>query len=277
MSSAPASGSSAPSSIEARADRVVRLLHGASYRHGAEQFRDTAMAALREAIPFRSAWWGMARSEGLRSHTLHVSLPWHLPDGFVEAWEAMKGEDAVAEAALLAPDRTILVGAAEIAAVPALTELATRFDIGNAATTVSVDATSGLVTFLSLYRGAAESPFSEAERALKERVMPHLILSWHANWLQELGRARLRTDSANGALALADRRGFLHVTDGRFGKLLQREWPQWRGPLLPGPVRDAIGCPDPVQTGSLLVRSAPSGDLHVLECVPAVAEADASA
>ncbi|MCU0868922.1 MAG: hypothetical protein MUF30_04865 [Burkholderiales bacterium] len=152
--------------------------------------------------------------------------------------------------------------------------MAQRFDIGGALTTVTPDAASGLVTFLSLYRGGADAPFDETDRALKERVMPHLILSWHANWLQELGRARLRTDGTRGALALADRHGLLHVTDSRFGPLLLREWPQWQGPLLPEPVRAAIGHGDPVRAGSLMICCAPSDDLFVIACIPEAMPAD---
>lgn len=102
--------------------------------------------------------------------------------------------------------------------------------------THAADPVTGLGTAITLYRKNPDRPFSEQERQIKQALMPHWIAALNRNriapWLRDAA-----LDVHYPATAILDPEGALRYTTGDFAEMLQREWPGWRGPLLPEPLQ----------------------------------------
>lgn len=95
---------------------------------------------------------------------------------------------------------------------------------------------TGLETGINLMRIDEGRPFSETERRMKQALMPHLIEAFARSQIEPWVRDTLPVPQFPAA-AIVDEFGALrHAADG-FGEMLQTEWPQWQGPVLPQPLR----------------------------------------
>jgi DNA-binding CsgD family transcriptional regulator len=232
------------------------------------QFQQAALQRVADDLPFRSAWWGMARAQPGGGFALHSTFGLALPEHFVTSWESVVLEDELASAVTARPGITVRFAPDDFDRTRGLALMAQRYDIGSAVSTVIADRRLGLVSFLSLYRPASAPAFDENERCLKELLMPHLTATWHANWLQHFDRLRGADERRGGGLALADRHGILHVADAGFADLVRTEWSGWSGPALPPPLFALIDGEAAFQGRRLGVSSWREGDLIVLRAQP---------
>lgn len=235
------------------------------YRYAREltldEFQRRALDRVAEAIPFDAAWWGMARTD----RELHSSYLFRLPDDFKDVWEANKDDDVLAMRVIQNPGVTVVFDLPGTDRAPGLRTLFDRYAIHQVLCTLLMNPELKLTTFLSLYRTAASPPFTEGERRLKELLMPHLWATWTANWITQLAQIRAYRVVDRTAHAVADLRGVLHAAESRFSALVQREWPDWRGPTLPGPVRDAFRSGLPVRAQHVIVQVSPVSGLYLVQ------------
>jgi DNA-binding CsgD family transcriptional regulator len=103
------------------------------------------------------------------------------------------------------------------------------------------DAIAGVVTGISIFRRGREDPFGEFDEVFIDGVGPHIIDAWTHNWLLDLGAAHTDRVAPNTATAVLTAQHVLTATDDHFARLLNREWPNWRGPTLPEPLDSHIG------------------------------------
>lgn len=211
------------------------------YRYAREltlsEFQGRVLARLQAALSFDSAWWGVSRQD----HLIHCSFPYGLPAEYQDFYQAhVAATDTLAEAALARTDRGIRFGPKDFARSPGLSLLTRHFGIRQSLTVVRVTPTLNLVMFISLYRRNARPAYTEAERQAAEWVMPHLWATWTANWIAQM--KHIRADSAAQRIghAVADAAGVLHSAEPRFLALLQMEWPDWDGPILPAELKRAL-------------------------------------
>lgn len=105
--------------------------------------------------------------------------------------------------------------------------------------TQAVDPVTGLGTAITIYRKDPDRPFSEQERLVKQALMPHWVAALNQNriapWIRDTAYA-LNYPAA----AIADSAGGLRYATESFGEMLHMEWPDWRGPGLPEPLRDLL-------------------------------------
>lgn len=93
-----------------------------------------------------------------------------------------------------------------------------------------------LAAGLSLYRRDANAPFTAAEGATLEDAVPHIVEGWTESLLGELQRSAEERDLpfAVGVLT-ADLT--LTAAHREFETVMALDWPDWRGPQLPGELR----------------------------------------
>lgn len=235
------------------------------YRYARElplgEFQRGVLDRLRELLPFDAAWWGMARTD----RSLHSSYPYHLPPSFVDVWTQNRDGDDLAAAVTANPGVTVHFDSRAMWNSAGMRELLKAFDIHQALCTLLMNPTLKVSTFLSLYRLSGRPRFSAAERAFKQLVMPHLWAAWTANWVAQLASARAHSASSQVAFAITDQQGTLHDAEPHFAILLRREWPEWRGPELPAPLRAGLDGGRPIEREHIVARMYPVRGLFLAE------------
>jgi len=118
---------------------------------------------------------------------------------------------------------------------------AERYGMQHTLVTVTRGPVSDLLGAITLYRADPANAFSEQERLLQQNLVPHLVALCNRSRIQHLqdaqhpGRERRRR-----AAALVDGKGVLYNANPGFIDLMLAEWPDWRGPILPPALFDAI-------------------------------------
>ncbi len=226
------------------------------------EFQQRVLERLALALPFDSAWWGMAALD----RDLHSSFPFRLPPGFVDYWESIRGQDLMADAVMREPSVTQSFDHARLHSTPVFAAFADQHGIREALCTLLMNPTLNLTTFLSLYRrGPGARPFSEAERQLKQLVVPHLWAAWASNWISQLAAAHEHSLSTRVTLAVVDQKGVLHAAEARFSELMRLEWPDWTGPELPPALRAPLPVEGVIELEVLHARLVRASGLHLVE------------
>ncbi|MBS0611912.1 MAG: helix-turn-helix transcriptional regulator [Proteobacteria bacterium] len=225
-------------------------------------FQERVLERLAEALPFDSAWWGMSALD----RELHSSFPFRVPQDFVDHLCGIRGQDLMADELMGNPGVSLNFDYAALHATPVFTAFVDRFDTRQALSTLLMNPDLNLTTFLSLYRrGPGSQPFSEAERQLKQMVMPHLWAAWSSNWIAQLAAAKAHSVSDRVSLAVADQKGLLHAAEPRFSELMQMEWPRWSGPELPTELRADLRLEGPRERHVLTTQLIPVRGLYLVE------------
>jgi signal transduction histidine kinase len=110
---------------------------------------------------------------------------------------------------------------------------------------MAADPSTGTFSVVCWHRDPTLPRFSDADRALHERLLPHWMECFQ---MQRVGRVLRDLDSASvpGQLvALAEASGLIHYAQNGFGELLAEEFPGWPGSHLPAPVVSAIATGQP--------------------------------
>jgi DNA-binding CsgD family transcriptional regulator len=208
------------------------------YRYSREltltEFQERTLERLQDDLAFDSAWWGIAHS----SHDIHGSYPYRLPGDYPSFYLThVKSTDTLAEAAQAQHGESARFGPADFARSRGLSLLMGQFGIQQALCCVVGIPKLDLLMFVSLYRHGQQPLYTEEERQFCNWVAPHLWATWTANWIAHMEHIRANNGPSRVAHAICDQRGILHNVEPRFVELLQTEWPEWRGPLLPSVLR----------------------------------------
>lgn len=235
------------------------------YRYSREltmgQFQRRVLERLGEVLPFDCAWWGMSRDD----LELHSSFLYRLPARYTDVWEVNKQDDELAAAVIAAPGITVHYDIERENGAPGLRRLLNSFGIRETLCTLIAHREVKLHTFLSLYRQHGSPPFTPAERAFKQLVMPHLWATWTSNWIAQIDHIRAHSAVSRTALAVTDQRATLHGAEPRFLELVRRDWPAWTGPELPPPLREALRTQLKVCGEHTVMRAFPVCGLHLIE------------
>lgn len=219
----------------ARFSSLVLAWQRLSVEAPAEGFRAAALGLLEPAVRFDSAWWGIANPQAGQVSVMQGHLH-RLPARFIEDWWGIADVDSLARRCAEQPGVTVLddggpTGTAQEDAFDA------RYDLACALSTVLPDDSTGLYSFLSLFRGQAAPVFSEGERGLVELLMPHLVQAEQTHWRLNLHR---QFAQAGEWQAQADEAGYLLQASPDFCQMLVREFPAWPGGPLPEPLRPVL-------------------------------------
>jgi DNA-binding CsgD family transcriptional regulator len=118
---------------------------------------------------------------------------------------------------------------------------------------------SGMMFFVSLYRGKDSPAFDDNEGAMFAEFAKHLLHHWQACVQDVLGNAPSRSFEN---FALADTEGELIYLGKRLSALIQRSHLGWSGSKLPADMRDALRqVPGAISVGGCGLTLQPCGDL----------------
>ena len=218
------------------------------YREGRDvplrNFQDWALEQVRRLIPFDSAWWGNAAVEPMKIHWLHLH---HCDKSILEAYPPYIADDFFRVALMASPGTSVnmsdLITRARFVRTALYRAIGKRYHVEWSLGTLQIDPVSSLSEFLTLWRHDAKKPFNEAERQIKELLMPHLSEAFRAVRLRHFLGGK---DTRMKAWALADDQGFIRELSPAFAAVLQTHWPAWRGSMLTrGPTRGTARCRSP--------------------------------
>ena len=220
---------------------VLLGLYTAAREVGMGEFQDAALALIQPLVAFACATWATGRilSGGVVHHGVH--LMGEPPDRLID-YEEVKHQDIAAFKIGKNPGRAFAFHAPSLfreRRYAGIREYAKRWQHQNYVLTSRFDQDSGLLEWLGVYRGDAFDQYSERERQLLERLLPHMSEALTINRV-----LNLKQDSPTRALgaAIVDRFGVLHHADAKFVELLRREWPRWGDRSLPLALVEHLGC-----------------------------------
>lgn len=199
--------------------RLVLDLHEASRALAPRAFQDWAIARVRRDLPFTSAKWSVGALSDYGDTMLHSACYGTRPD-FDRELYAIRAEDDVRERIV----RAVGVTAAKSghSDTPLLRRFDARHDLYSILATAVPDASGKLLQVISLYRGESAQPFTDAERAIKQALVPHLMQAWQGSW-------SYAQETPDEPQALLSSDGGVIDADPRFAAMLRAAWPGWCG------------------------------------------------
>ena len=201
------------------------------------QFQTQVLDAVREVLAFDSALWatGVMGQQGAVVHSICVNRQ---PPEMMQNWEQIKQHDAVNFEAFNHCGQTINAALTtdpkwQARFHPDALAHVKRYGMEHVLATINADPLLHVFTAVSFYRADVAQPFTEAERLLKQNLMPHLIEVWGLNRFSFLHAPRSGSAQQNHARAICDKTGVIYNASPDFAALMQLEWPDWHGPQLP--------------------------------------------
>jgi DNA-binding CsgD family transcriptional regulator len=218
------------------ADGITRLSRSLHALYGSEAeplglgWMDKRLGELRELVGYERAWWGeCSNAEGKDPplNWLHGSVG--LASGFAEEWNAISAEDRFAGASMSELGR-VCRSSSHDSEGPAVEAFSRRHDLFHAMAITLELPGSGLMFFVSLYRGEGAQAFSDFDALLFGEYGAHLARCWHARLKQ-----RLRTSPLGGsdALALCEPSGQVLYLGRALAGAIRRHRVDWQGTTMP--------------------------------------------
>jgi len=202
-----------------------------------KEFQTHALNQVREVLAFDSAIWvtGGMLPEGGIPHTIHL---YHQPQEMMENWARIKHHDVLNFEAFSQLGQTINAALAIdpywLPRVhPEILAHIKRYGMEHILATIIANPVLQIFTAVSFYRDDPTQPFTEAERLLKQNLMPHLAEVWNNNRFNFLHSTHQDGRQADHARAICDTKGMLHNASYDFEKMMHSEWSDWHGPKLP--------------------------------------------
>lgn len=214
----------------------------------ADRFQARVFTRLKALIPFDEAWWAL----GLAEAPLRPDAEYEGPQIFdiylhdvseknYELYKKLKRFDTVVLESERNPEVTLNVCMRDWYPETHWPILDV-YGYAHLLATHAIDPVIGLSNAITLYRRNPDRPFNERERQIKQALMPHYIAALNRNkiapWIRDAAHA-LNYPAA----AILDPEGGLRYVTDYFGEMLRREWPDWRGPELPEPLRAQLDAP----------------------------------
>lgn len=218
--------------------RFLLDLYRAVHEQGVEQFQDWALERLSRDLPFDSALWASASATeaGPVGHLAHL---YRQPAHMIADYEALKHMDTLNATSLKQPGKTLFVVTRDSLPEVFFPYLS-RYGLEQAMTTLDFEPQIAVYSVISLYRADRKRPFTAAEAHFKQTLFPHLVQADSRNKLAHLESRDPYAASSHWHSAAIDAQGLVrHVGEG-FKTLALREWPAWRGPYLPEPLRELV-------------------------------------
>ncbi|MBB6559098.1 DNA-binding CsgD family transcriptional regulator [Acidovorax soli] len=199
-------------------------------------------------VDFDTAWWGEVSAGDAGApprNWLHGSIG--LAKGFAAEWNALAMADLFAqqsmdqlgvvlrESADDMPPQGVEQG---VEIPPDIDAFCRRHGLYHCMAITVAMPKSGLMFFVSMYRGPGRPNFTDTEAALFGEFVPHLLAHWQHR-LEQLQTA----PAGNGpwdSYALADGAGQLLFVGLRVGRALQAAYPDWSGTALPAALLGAL-------------------------------------
>lgn len=252
--------------LEAFSTRLLALDRVAAEATPARLMRE-GLDHLRALVPFERAWWGECSGgmDGLAPRNW-LSGRINLSPDFAREWNGIGHHDAFALESLQRLD-SVVRSASYDDPEPAVEAFARRHDLYHALAVTRALPGSGLLQFVSIYRGQAGAAFVAAESVLFEQFTAHLMQRWSARVAVYIGGAgAARAGDGHGLL---DAAGDFVYLGARLALLLHERYPHWDGAQPPADLVAALrAAPGSLKLGARRIAVEPSGDLLLLSLAP---------
>ena len=226
-----ASGLEQPA-MDGLADLTRKLFRGARTQ-APEKFQDWALEQLKGMLPFDSAQWvsGALLNNDLLFHSIRLHRK---PIEALENYAKYRDQDFLRKMVMATPGKTVdpcdQIPRNEFEKLDIYRNHCRPFGMLHALSTAAIDKPNALFTGASIYRADIDKPFSAADKAIKQFITPILVEARNLNICLHLNEPGGLGASAS---AICDVKGMLREAESGFPELMRREWPEWRGPLLP--------------------------------------------
>jgi DNA-binding CsgD family transcriptional regulator len=232
---------------------VVADLYSGPFHSGDDNFKDFAFSCIGKAVPFDSAVWASGDHDANRIFDIHLV---NQEPTFLASYVANHVEtDLVRARAIADPgvsyriEDTMPMEAYR--ALPVYQEFGARMGIEHSMGTAAYDPVTGVLNLVLLWRADRDAPFTDEERRLKEKLVPHMVKSWHHREtlrLLKLSRPEAGTmDGVPVGAAIIDPSGLVRAADAAFGNSLRAVYEGWTGPDLPAELARFISSGQDVQ------------------------------
>lgn len=219
---------------------LVIELYRAAQEMAVDEFREFSMGLLNSLVPFDSAMHGSGplMQQGMQIQEIYLH---HKPVEQLADYAAITHADPVLEAARANPGRVIRFHPPTLFAGKEkrpLFDYAKRYEHGNGMSTVHVDHDAPHAQLFGMWRADKDRHFLKQDSWVVEQVLPHLLEAHKVN--QALAVHRTVKDAERSTVAIASQNGMLHFCGAGFRKLLNMEWAEWEGAILPGPLMEGL-------------------------------------
>lgn len=254
--------------MDDRVDAAIAALYSCVFDTPFATFKDCALTALRPVLPFTSAIWGSGIAS--TNTTLNIAFVDQPTDAIADYALRWQAQDFVRAATVANPGIAYrnedCMPLDAYHRTPIYREYSRPRGIEHALCIVAVDEGTDLGELIYLFRADPAAAFTDAERDLLQRLLPHLASAWaqreRLNVLEH--RCGGPADSQPG-FAVLDDGGLLHATDRCFVERLRQTLPTWSGPTLPIALLDAFASADgTIRFGPCEARLLRGRDRHVL-------------
>ncbi len=203
-------------------------------------FRRAALGALAAHIEFSAAIWGSAAiGAGLAFREVVMT---GLPETALAEVEAGASVDPKLMQVLGTPGKSIAYSVGD--GDPDLMQVQmARYGVKHIMSTAFFDVELGLASGIVLLGAETAAPFDETARRFMEAGFGHLLRCWSENQIRALER-EIAEAAGLSSHAAASHHGVVSAAQEGFLVLFRREWPGWRGPLLPEAVRGLLLGPE---------------------------------
>ena len=257
--------------IETQINPFIVELYRASRQVPAGEFKQWAFERLSEVIEFDSGIWVTATKEyGAQFHGIYL---YNQSIEMMQNYEKHVENDFLAAQLMKYPgiscDPLRLISREEFVELPIYYEHAKKYGLEQTISTGHIEKSTGVWTFVSLYRADPERQFSERDIQLKQFLFPHFIEANTASHFVNLYGPDSGAAQRKARCAICDSMGVIYQAEAGFTELLTQEWAGWVGPMLPDEVVNLISDAAQQHKGEqITVKAEPVGELFKLEIRP---------
>ncbi|MGM9486670.1 helix-turn-helix transcriptional regulator [Ideonella sp. YS5] len=248
-----------PSEGVARLSRSLHALYGSEAEPIGLGWMDKRLRELRALVDHERAWWGeCSAAEGADPplNWLHGSVG--LAAGFAEEWNAISAADEFAGASMGELGKVCRSSGHESPGA-GIEAFSRRHDLFHAMAITLELPGSGLMFFVSLYRGERAQAFSDFDALLFGEYGAHLARCWHSRLRQRL---RSTQAAASDTLALCEPSGQVLYLGRTLAEAIRRTLVDWQGTTMPAPLVARFGeRPLSLRLGKLPLALATCGEL----------------
>lgn len=193
---------------------------------------------LREVVSFDAYDWMVARNCRKRYDT----EAWYsvgTPKSMYDIWPKYRHRQRISAELFSFPTRSLVWVPEKDEPDEEIKEVLYRPEcFGSTAVTQCTDA-GDRTNIISMVRFGKGPHFGRQDAELLGILAPLMISTMRLAWLRQKYETLIDAVSAQ-CTALADEDGRVQQSDERFPSVLQQEWPDWEGPLLPLPLRRIV-------------------------------------
>jgi DNA-binding CsgD family transcriptional regulator len=254
---------------------VIAALYDAAFQLPLTNFQDFVLAEIGKLLPFDSAVWATGINTTNQIHAVHLVN--QAPDLMMRYAPAFVETDLVRARAIAEPGVAFriedVMSIDHYRSLPVYIEMGQDAGIEYSMGTAQNDPISGLSELILLWRADRDRPFTDAEREVKQLLVPHMVAAWrHRQLIGLVKQSASLDDTANHdgrAHSIVDATGMIYAVVGNFGAQLSDAAPGWIGPYLPDAIIKGLESDAAtIHFGGHEVRFTRAGDRHIVTLTP---------